>query len=34
MDKAYIVTNKKQELDILKKFEDKGLFWIGGEKTN
>lgn len=26
-DKAYIVTNKEQELDVLKKFEHKGLIW-------
>lgn len=31
-DKAYIVANKKQELDILKKFEQKNLFWDKGEK--
>lgn len=30
-DKAYIVANKQQELDILKKFEQKGLFWVTGE---
>ena len=30
-DKAYIVVNKKQELDILKKFERKGLVWANGE---
>lgn len=30
-DKAYIVANKKQELDILKKFEQKNLFWDEGE---
>lgn len=27
MDKAYIVTNKQQELDVLKKLERKGVFW-------
>lgn len=33
MDKAYIVANKNQELDILKKFEQDGFVWInGGEK--
>lgn len=26
--KAYIVANKEQELDILKKFEEKGLVWV------
>lgn len=31
MDKAYIVSNKEQELDILKKFEQKGLVWANGE---
>lgn len=30
-DKAYIVANKKQELDVLKKFERDGLVWLGGE---
>lgn len=30
-DKAYIVANKKQELDILKKFEQKGLVWVTGK---
>ena len=29
--KAYIVANKQQELDILKKFEQKGLFWVTGK---
>lgn len=29
--KAYIVANKKQELDVLKKFERDGLVWLGGE---
>lgn len=32
MDKAYIVANKKQELDILKKFEQEGLVWLGEYK--
>lgn len=32
MNKAYIVTNKKQELDVLKKFEQNGLFWRSGNK--
>mgnify|MGYP007056883560 CR=1 FL=1 len=27
MDKAYIVVNKKQELDVLKKFEKNGIKW-------
>lgn len=31
-DKAYIVANKEQELDVLKKFEQKNLFWDEGEK--
>lgn len=30
-DKAYIVANKQQELDVLKKFEQKGLLWANGE---
>lgn len=30
-DKAYIVANKEQELDVLKKFERKGLAWLSGE---
>lgn len=30
-DKAYIVANKKQELDMLNKFERDGLVWFGGE---
>jgi len=30
MDKAYIVTNKEQELDVLKKFEQNNLFWLNG----
>lgn len=33
MDKAYIVANKEQELEVLKKFEQDGFVWInGGEK--
>lgn len=32
MKKAYIVTNKEQELEALKKFEQDGLFWSNGEK--
>ena len=31
MDKAYIVVDKEQELDVLKKFEQKGLAWANGE---
>ena len=31
-DKIYIVANKEQELDILKKFEEKGLVWLEGEQ--
>lgn len=30
-DKAYIVANKEQELDILKKFEGDGIYWNAGE---
>ena len=30
-DKAYIVANKEQELDVLKKFEQKGLVWANGD---
>lgn len=30
-DKAYIVANKEQELDILKKFERQGIYWNAGE---
>ena len=30
-DKAYIVANKKQEFDVLKKFEAKGLVWLSGD---
>lgn len=30
MDKAYIVTNKEQELDVLKKLKEKGLNWFSG----
>ena len=32
MDKAYIVANKKQELDVLKKFEQEGLVWADEDK--
>lgn len=31
-DKAYIVANKEQELDVLNKFEEKGLVWFSGDK--
>lgn len=31
-DKTYIVANKQQELDVLKRFEENGLFWGEGEK--
>lgn len=31
-DKAYIVANKKQELEVLDKFEQGGLLWNSGEK--
>jgi hypothetical protein len=30
-NKAYIVANKKQEFDVLKKFESKGLVWLSGD---
>lgn len=30
-DKAYIVANKEQELDVLEKFEQKRLLWANGE---
>ena len=30
--KAYIVTSKQQELDVLKKFEENGFVWIGGDR--
>lgn len=30
-DKAYIVANKEQELDVLNKFELKGLVWLNGK---
>lgn len=29
-DKAYIVANEEQELDVLKKFEQNDLFWLNG----
>ena len=32
MDKVYIVVNKEQELEVLKKLEQKGLVWDDGEK--
>lgn len=32
-DKAYIVANKQQELDVLKKFEQKGVFWRLGRNA-
>lgn len=31
VDKAYIVANEEQELDVLNKFEEKGLLWANGE---
>lgn len=31
-DKAYIVANEEQELEILKKFEKDGIKWRGGRK--
>lgn len=30
-DKVHIVANKEQELDVLNKFERKGLTWLSGE---
>lgn len=30
--KTYIVSSKQQELNVLKKFEENGLVWIGGEQ--
>lgn len=32
-DKAYIVANEKQELEVLKKFEQKGVFWRVGRNA-
>ncbi|MCT0013868.1 hypothetical protein [Weissella confusa] len=32
-DKAYIVANKEQELDVLKKFEEKGIVWRSGDNA-
>lgn len=32
-DKVYIVANKEQELDVLKKFEEKGLVWVSGDNA-
>ena len=31
-DKAYIVANEEQELDVLNKLEEKGLIWVTGDK--
>ena len=31
-DKAYIVVNEQQELEVLKKLEREGLTWWGGDK--
>ena len=31
-DKVYIVANKEQELEVLKKFEQEGLKWASGRK--
>lgn len=31
-DKAYIVANKQQEIDVLTKFEQNGMLWEEGEK--
>ena len=30
MDNVYIVANKNQELNILRKFEKRGVFWLNG----
>lgn len=30
-DKAYVVANKEQELEVLNEFEENGFVWIGGE---
>ena len=30
VDKAYIVANKQQEIEVLKKLERKGFFWLVG----
>ena len=30
--KTYIVASEQQELDLLNKFEENGLVWIGGEQ--
>lgn len=32
-DKAYIVANKQQELDVLKNFEEKGVVWRAGRNA-
>lgn len=32
-EKAYIVANKEQELDVLNKFEQKGVFWRVGRNA-
>lgn len=32
-DKAYIVANKEQELEVLKNFEEKGFPWNAGENA-
>lgn len=31
-EKAYIVANKEQELEVLSKFEQEGLNWVSGRK--
>ena len=33
MDRAYIVINKEQELDVLKKMENKGINWYDDKAT-
>lgn len=30
-EKAYIVANKEQELEVLNEFEENGFVWVGGE---
>lgn len=32
-DKAYIVANKEQEIDVLTKFEQKDLIWLSGDNA-
>ena len=32
-DKVYVVANKEQEIDVLTKFEQKGLIWLSGNNA-